>query len=110
MTDEELEKRAEKWVDSEVDKCYVPDCNLGYRQDLEKAYIIGAKENGVVWHDLRKNPDDLPSRLQKEFDVSIFVFNQNLEQCYYDYRQKHWFTENSDEMIAWCEIPKFEEA
>ena len=30
------------------------------REDIEETYIAGAKENGIHWHDLRKDPNDLP--------------------------------------------------
>lgn len=29
---------------------------------MEKAYIAGARENGFVWHDLLKDPEDLPGK------------------------------------------------
>lgn len=34
-------------------------CQL--RQSHQDGYIAGAKENGLQWHDLRKNPEDLPT-------------------------------------------------
>ena len=54
MTGEELEKKAEAYADEHFDD---------YRMtvgDLENAYIAGARGNGFVRHDLRKNPEDLP--------------------------------------------------
>ena len=62
------------------------------------------------WHDLRKDPNDLP-------ESSIFheVLNQNGTKIYYDDVLKKWNMYFNGEIIqaqtpiAWCEIPKFEE-
>lgn len=78
--------------------------------DMENAYIAGTTENGIIWHDLRKNPDDLPKRLK-----TVWVKTE-----YDDYCEGYWWPErnrwqDSDmgdgesigAVVAWCEIPKF---
>ena len=108
MTDEEIQKEAEKFG------LAFYDC-VEYQEDvadaLEQAYIAGAKENGVVWHDLRKNPDDLPKDIRE-------VLDQNGDKCWYDTphtnRWKRFLNYQgkdvafANDVIAWCEIPKFE--
>ena len=74
MTDEEIQKEAEKFG------LAFYDC-VEYQEDvadaLEQAYIAGAKENGVVWHDLRKNPDDLPKDIREVLDQNgVHVRNE----------------------------------
>lgn len=49
MTDEELEKKAEEYLS--VERTYV----VYSKADVINAYTAGAKENGVVYHDLRKH-------------------------------------------------------
>lgn len=64
MTD--LEKKAEEYSEKDLGNKYMScvvakDKLHAYKLGQYDGYIAGAKENGVVWHDLRKNPDDLPS-------------------------------------------------
>ena len=75
---------------------------------LRNAYIAGATENGIKWHDLRKDPNDLPK--EKTFVIS----NMGLLAFY---KNGMWFLDVPDnayyfatkEIIAWCEIPQFKE-
>ena len=73
---------------------------------IEEAYLtalqVGRKE---MWHDLRKNPNDLPE------DCAI---NQDGKRVLYDCINKVWRNDDADEYIcddpiAWCEIPTFKE-
>lgn len=59
------------------------------------------------WHDLRKDPNDLP-------ESSIFheVLNQNGTKVFYDDVSKKWnmycgAIVQAQTPIAWCEIPKY---
>lgn len=76
-------------------------------------FIAGLKEGRKEkWHNLRKDPNDLPKLEDKRFWWSITVANQDGEACMYNYKRSCW--QNSlageiDEVIAWCELPKFEE-
>ena len=73
------EKLAEEYANTvkcewENDTYYV-DC----RDEIEEAFLAGLKAGRPQWHDLRKNPNDLP-------ESSIFheVLNQNGIKMYYD--------------------------
>ena len=79
---------------------------------IYKAYSDGATENGIQWHDLRKDPNDLPKR-DKDFTVEVtipvmthpfYVF------ATYYFDNKKWFSYGEEiKVIAWCEIPQFKE-
>ena len=71
------------------------------------------KKEKVIWHDLRKNPKDLPPKDVGSF--STFVITNKGFGYYVDCQNK-WFVywnvtgsyECSTEVVAWCELPKFE--
>ena len=74
-------------------------------------YAQGAKENGIQWHDLRKDPNDLP----KDNVVLIQTeSNCHFIALYYP-EEKWWGTYEMlshrihGKIIAWCEIPQFKE-
>lgn len=76
--------------------------NEGYKKGLAE----GRKEK---WHDLRKNPDDLPKH-------SGLYCVQCGEVREYVKEEKSWFTVHfepcmncTEETYLWCELPKFEE-
>lgn len=79
-----------------------------FDENVEEAYLAGLKAaRQEMWHDLRKNPDDLP-------EIYMGVLNQNGMNVVYDYTNKVWRNDDTDEYIcddpiAWCEIPTFEE-
>ena len=117
MTEElkqKLEKRFEKWFrkyllccDCER-KCTCIQLNAYCEEQVKQAYIAGATENGIQWHDLRKDPNDLPK--EKTFVIS------NMGSLAF-YKNGMWFLDVPDnayyfstkEIIAWCEIPQFKE-
>ena len=101
---EELENKATEWIRSQGwSEENLP--NDEYIQMCD-AYVAGAKENGVIWHDLETNPNDLPV-------ASIFneVLNENGNKVFYDDINKTWnmFFNNSivrtNTPNFWCEIP-----
>ena len=79
-----------------------------FDENVEEAYLAGLKAaRKEMWHDLRKNPNDLP-------EIYMGVLNQNGMNVVYDYTNKVWRNDNAiecicDDPIAWCEIPTFEE-
>ena len=111
-----LEEKAEKyarktkkvdWEGFDVDK-----------EARKEGYIAGATENGIIWHDLRKNPDDLPDSNRTVFAVARVGGNRQ-----YPYLAQYWkgskvewccwMNNMQRELVepdAWCEIPEFEEA
>ena len=81
-------------------------------------YIDGATEKGIVWHDLRKNPQDLPEsgkwilcKGNAEYFDPYFVamtdeVNDN-EVFLVGYESDD--TNGFEDVIAWAEIPQFKE-
>lgn len=90
--------------------------NNGYALGCTKSPFEAAKEGFLAglkstrqekWHDLRKDPNDLP-------EAHTSVINQNGVNVIYDDTKKVWRYDNADECIcddpiAWREIPTFEE-
>lgn len=92
-----------------IQKAYISAYNLcihhyRYNTDLSRA-------NRVVWHDLRKNPNDLPKNSNEYLtNIGVLYFNNSCNN--------RWYTpiceicddseEVKNEVIAWCELPKFE--
>lgn len=114
MTDEE---KAEKYAN----EC----CGLIkelHWQDVKWAALYGLAEGRKEkWHDLRKNPNDLPTTEDLHnfskyvlcaLKFNDFVFYQVMS---IHYPSKTWIVVDSDKnysdrnVIAWCELPKFEE-
>lgn len=112
MTDEE---KAKEYTDNINTIIYDIDDNaINIAKYLRKAYLDGlAEERKEKWHDLRKNPEDLPKKHGE--------YITNIGLLYYDELcgRSFWHTPSceacdysdevgADEVIAWCEIPKFE--
>lgn len=100
----ELEKKAEKYRISKrkeiIDNDDFEKLDR-FDENVEEAYIAGARENGVEWHDLRKDPTDLPKGHR-------VVLNQVGAQTNYDPKRGFLGFEGVG-VIAWCEIPLFKE-
>lgn len=64
------------------------------------------------WHDLRKNPADLPD-LKNKYSSKVVITDKG-HVAYYDYCDGLWYDFDFDyelesEVIAWCYFPSFEE-
>ena len=75
---------------------------------IENAYIAGAKG---VWHDLRKNPADLPAVWKGTLSEKVIINTGSV--AYYDYNDGLWYDWNydfeiEDEVIGWCDYPCYE--
>ena len=98
----------EKARESSINACLCTNMVIS-QPSYEKGYIAGAEENGVIWHDLQKDPTDLP----KDNDVKrCYVGNgeyQNLRysKCRWYYSDKGGLSFIRD-IIAWCEKPTFD--
>ena len=79
--------------------------NSGEVAGYEEGYIAGATENGIQWHDLRKNPNDLP---KDDRDYLVFTEECGVEIRNYFTDTKGFSCRPSRMVLAWCEIPKFE--
>lgn len=104
---EELKQKAKE--SAEING-YGLGCTVFQSKCYEAGYITGATENGVQWHDLRKDPTDLPNNYR--YVIAVFDF--------IDERKSHIARLNEDSewevngwvysnVIAWCEIPTFKE-
>ena len=96
-------ERAEQWL-SKTDNHLNEDKTkfLSETEYAKKAYIAGAKENGVVWH--KVTDGDLPKE-------SRTVLDEAGDRFYYF--RGHFYYESDSRFdcqpIAWCEIPTYEE-
>ena len=103
---EELKQKADKWH-KETYPSYIGEDM--FTQELKEAYIAGAKENGIQWHDLRKDPNDLPKNRRNVWITYINAYYQT-ETTEASFRHKFWVISGHKtecEVLAWCEIPKF---
>ena len=133
MTDEE---KAEEYVDTHC--CYrrqdfirtyleglAEGRKEGYEQGYEDCRHYAHDYYKPKWHDLREDPNDLPKYNEEDdednfylvafrnwFDkeeivIREFIWNgeEFLEE---DYSEIPYFRKD-DSLIAWCELPKFEE-
>ena len=112
MSEEQIELRAEE---SAKQNCPMPinwnEIDVAERAGYIKGYIAGATENGIQWHNLRKDPNDLP---KDRHNVLIIYLNgyYKRERTFASYRHKYWVIcgyKTECEVIAWCEIPQFKE-
>lgn len=117
---EDVLKHPEKYVDSYA---YTMNIVQMLRQKAYRdGYNVGAKENGIVWHDLRINPDDFPeagklvrvrlsSGMERICETEYYEPSEDeigfgkLIILFYELNGE-WVDDN--EVIAWCELPKFE--
>ena len=83
--------------------------------DIEEAFLDGLKAGRPQWHDLRKDPKDLP----KDDENYICLLEEGHKfECYYDPTTKKWYDNYFHQeieygyyqrkVIAWCEIPTFD--
>ena len=73
-------------------------------EKIKQAYLAGLHEGQPKWHDLRKDPNDLP----KDNKCEYLVFLDWLGKKYELLRLCEIKT-LKDTVIAWCEIPQFKE-
>ena len=113
---EELEQKAEEYA-SDV-KGIDMTCTLLSAKDKQHAYILGryegyitgATDNGIQWHDLRKDPNDLPKIKQNKSFYLVVCETKIYEIA--SFTVNTFFAEGYDitkDVIAWCEIPQFKE-
>ena len=121
MTDEEL---AEEWVKNNS----YPYSNCLYiEKKLKQSFLAGLKAGRPQWHDLRKDPNDLPKDITSLYLVRVYSWDFGLSHLYKKYGMYiptvcEWSGEhfkalndmaysnarNIKSCIAWCEIPTFD--
>lgn len=81
-----------------------------FDENVEEGFLAGLKAaRKEMWHDLRKNPNDLPlvhsTILDENGDKAEYIGHGEW-QAYSEYYERYI---KVDPPIAWCEIPTFEE-
>ena len=77
------------------------------------AYIKGLAEGKPKWHDLRKNPNDLPKETGPYLtdDGNTYIYDTDCKKWRTPRCMVCWdfnWLDDGD-IVAWCELPKFEE-
>lgn len=111
MTEIEIETQAEDYAVEHWEHC--EEGQTDYKA-INKAFKAGAKwmqEHAIEWHDLRKDPKNLP------IENGEYWSNIGLVVFYCTDSNHSWFTplceacddqeDVSDEVLAWCELPQF---
>lgn len=130
--------KAVEYAEERCKECYMCDLKydqkktecFGYRERKE-SFIDGyneglkAKINFTTisdcpikfeWHDLRKNPRDLPTEDCKDYlaialddtEPGVFMYIAS-EQGQWEWEPRRIAFYTNDQIKAWCEIPTFEE-
>ena len=114
MIDEEEKELADKSACAYFGKAIelVDVQKLGLYKD---GFLAGLKTGRPQWHDLRKDPNDLPD---EGTYLVVWQNNKGYKEIFIiryeedDEEELHWVDgdcENQDEyIIAWCEIPTFD--
>lgn len=79
-----------------------------FPQYFKKAFLAGLNAK-TQWHDLRKDPNDLPKENTLVFsDKGMVVMWRDLSWLEYSPNYDNIKLRNWEKPIAWCELPKFE--
>ncbi len=102
----EFEKQLKMMGEIINKKSYLKGYNHGYRKAMTIRNGIEKAEND--WHDLRKNPMDLPPKMISNPNFSIDVLSDRGEIVCFNFYTCEWFYWRNGNPIAWREIPHFE--
>lgn len=115
MTDEEI---AEEFAKGLCKTCTVDTCRYNIfqtcavKESIKQAFLAGLKAGRPKWHDLRKDPNDLPKETGS-YVVSRFanyLKRKKVSQTLFFIKGKGWQTKmDKTQIIAWCEILHTEE-
>lgn len=117
MTEEE--KLAEEYVDEKwCSDCEI-DCICWVNCPRKMDFIAGYEAGKPKWHNLRKNPNDLPTEgayimsgillLRIKLKGSNAVKYELGKYSFADREFHYAHIIGIDEVVEWCEIPKHEE-
>lgn len=109
MTNPEVINKIERNVCSHMDWCEVRDCE---KCAVESAIEALEKQEKYKWHDLRKDPSDLPeTNGNDESDYVLVMIGcpewNHWERAYYKHSSKMWSTFEQN-IFAWKYIEPFE--
>ena len=88
-------------------KTYPITLNIGEeerKKEVTDIFLAGLKAGRPQYHDLQKNPNDLP---EDTYDV----LDQAGYKVHYNFFQNVWVNEKDEidkNVIAWCEVPTFD--
>ena len=90
-----------------------PDHDSDTGKAIDKAIEALEKADKYRWHDLRKNPDDLPEDKEKRKSEYVLVMIgtpewYSCEWAYYSHNAKMWSTYDQN-IFAWLYIEPFKE-
>lgn len=108
MTKEE--RIAKKYAEDIYDSHILGDDEFGI-ETIENAVLYGINIAKTQWHDLRKDPNDLPKDRHNVWIIYLNGYYQE-EKSVASYRHKFWVMnglKTECEVLAWCELPQFEE-
>lgn len=127
MTDEEIKVQAEIYTKEKHCKSGCKNIPICWENDIEDCctdciktnedFIAGVKwgmEHAIEWHDLRKNPEDLP-KIKGDYLCCIPYYDSN--NTFYgvvnfdEYSKKFYLDEGGEpfNVIAWCEFSQFKD-
>ena len=106
----EDEKLAEEYTNS---KGFGSDYNnitsSEANEEIEKAVLYGLTEGRKEkWHDLRKNPNDLPEENQEVLVLFTLPDKSKNDVMLAEFENNDFNFVDLQDVIAWCEIPTFE--
>lgn len=104
----ELEKREKEYC-KEACGSYYYECHT--ECSSVEAFQAGAKwgaEHAIEWHNLRKNPKDLPKATKLYYCCAIYNYSKIYEHHVFDIGTNH-FVGELGKIIAWCELPQFKD-
>ena len=94
----ELEAKAKDCIENHthklVDKPTKQDIYLREESIFISGYKLGATENGIQWHDLRKDPNDLPKE-----DCEVFAIVESDGTLYKSV--ENYFLDKTDTFDGW---------
>ena len=111
MTKKQIRKKLSIYLDKHDFDIPSLEDMVDFAQEVANEATKELQGNGVVWHDLRKNPNDLPER-DKTFvtEVSVTVVVYPLGFAVYYFFDKKWYSNGKEVKVdRWCEIPQFKE-
>ena len=83
------------------------DKNHAYRLGRYEGFLAGLKAGRPQWHDLRKDPNDLPNEPNEKMSVNeTWVYVKFFDNTYG--LVDKGAIKNYKGAIAWCEIPTFD--
>lgn len=124
MTYEEASKRIEKRIccQQPVQEFCSDNCMNGVNQcEFQLAISAMKKADKYKWHDLRKNPDDLPEEREYGFSDPVLAYDwADYGACRYDFKKNKWYTSDLNfryeddsahacDIVAWRYIEPFKQ-